>query len=381
MCRRALATSRASCSEMVDRASLDDFAGTARAADERPSGVRTEDFDYALDERRIAQHPLPARDASRLLVVRRLDPSIEDRVFKSLPALMEPGDVLVLNETRVFPARLLGHKPTGAAAEVLLIDRVDGEGHVWRALVRPGGKLKPGRLVNVGEDLDLEIEDSTADGARIVRLITSMPPFDAIYRYGHVPLPPYIRREDDEADRMRYQTVYARERGSIAAPTAGLHFTEDVLGAVLSRGIEIARLTLHVGPGTFRPVEAADPAEHHLETERYRIEPAAADLINRTREGGGAIWAVGTTTVRALETVVGADGLITPGEGATDLFVRPGHEFRAVDRIVTNFHLPRSTLLMLVAAFAGYELTMAAYKHAVEEGYRFYSYGDAMVVI
>ena len=365
---------------MVDRASLDDLAATTRAAGERPSGLRTEDFDYLLDERRIAQHPLSARDASRLLVVRRIDSSIEDRVFKSLPELMKPGDVLVLNETRVFPARLLGHKPTGAAAEVLLVDRIDGEGFVWRALVRPGGKLKPGRLVHIGEDLDLEIQDSTADGARIVRLITPMPPFDAISRYGHVPLPPYIRREDDEADRTRYQTVYARERGSVAAPTAGLHFTEDLLGAVRSRGIEVARLTLHVGPGTFRPVEASDPAEHYLGTERYRIEPVAADVINRAREGGGAVWAVGTTTVRALETVVGADGLIAPGEGATDLFVRPGYEFRAADRIVTNFHLPRSTLLMLVAAFAGYELTMSAYKHAVQEGYRFYSYGDAMVV-
>ncbi len=381
MCRPAAAVTRASCSEMAEHSSLEDLAVTMPDAEEPAGHLLTEAFDYRLQERMIAQRPLAERDASRLLTVRRDGSTLEDGTFTDLAGLMSPGDVLVLNETWVFPARLLGQKPTGAAAEILLIDPIDAGGSRWRALVRPGGKLKPGRIVRVGEKLEVEIQDSTEDGARIVRLRTPLSPADAIARYGHVPLPPYIRRQDDESDRSRYQTVYARERGSIAAPTAGLHFTERLLDTIESRGVAIARLTLHVGPGTFRPVEVEDPAVHLMEAERYCIGPVAAEVINRARARGGVIWAVGTTTVRTLESVVSADGVIEPGEGTTDLFIRPGYEFRAVDRLVTNFHLPRSTLLMLVAAFAGYDLTMAAYRHAIERAYRFYSYGDAMVVI
>ncbi|MGD8869200.1 MAG: tRNA preQ1(34) S-adenosylmethionine ribosyltransferase-isomerase QueA, partial [Gemmatimonadales bacterium] len=239
----------------------------------------------------------------------------------------------------------------------------------------------PGRSVRIGEDLEAWIEDSAPGGTRIVQLSSRLPIEQALARYGRVPLPPYIRRPDDEVDRHRYQTVYADEQGSIAAPTAGLHFTPLLLEEIESRGVRIARLTLHVGLGTFRPVEVENPAEHRMEAEWYAIGKAAAAAINRARERGGAIWAVGTTTVRALETAAGERGFVRPMTGSTELFIRPGHRFRAVDRLITNFHLPRSTLLMLVAAFSGYGLTMKAYRHAVEQRYRFYSYGDAMVIL
>ncbi|UCF20985.1 MAG: tRNA preQ1(34) S-adenosylmethionine ribosyltransferase-isomerase QueA [Gemmatimonadota bacterium] len=343
--------------------------------------LRTEDFDYPLDEGLIAQRPLAERDASRLLLVRRAASSLDDRYFRDLVSLIDPGDVLVLNDTRVFPARLLGRKPSGAEAEVLLLQPVDGEKRRWRALVRPGGKLKPGRVVRVADSLEVLIEESCEGGARLVALQTPLPPLEAVFRYGRVPLPPYIRRSDDEDDQVRYQTVYAAESGSVAAPTAGLHFTRRVLEALESRGVEIARITLHVGPGTFRPVEESDPARHRLDAESYRVSAVAAATINRCRAAGGAVWAAGTTTVRTLETVAGGNGVVEPGAGMTDLFIRPGYRFRIVDRLITNFHLPRSTLLMLVAAFAGYERTMAAYRHALERRYRFYSYGDAMVVM
>ena len=343
--------------------------------------LSTADFDYPLDETLIAQHPLPRRDSSRMLVVHRSSGSLEDRTFAELPQLVESGDVLVLNDTRVFPARLLGQKPSGAAAEVLLLERVDPEGRTWRALVRPGGKLKPGRFVRVADDLGVVIERSLAGGARLVRLVTSLEPDEAVARHGHVPLPPYIRRADDDVDRERYQTVYARETGSVAAPTAGLHFSRALMRSIEGRGARLARLTLHVGPGTFRPVDVENPADHRLDSEWYRVTAEAAETINGARVAGGSIWAVGTTSVRTLEAVAGSKGRVRAAEGRTDLFIRPGHRFAAVDRLITNFHLPCSTLLMLVAAFAGYELTMAAYRHAVEERYRFYSYGDSMVVL
>lgn len=343
--------------------------------------LATEDFDYPFDERLIAQRPLPKRDSSRLLVVRRDRASLEDSRFTDVTALMAAGDVLVLNDTRVVPARLLGEKPTGAAAEVLLIEPLDADWRRWRALVRPGGKLKPGRVVRIAEELEVRIEDSAAAGTRIVELHTPHAIERALALYGHVPLPPYIRRQDDQDDRDRYQTVYARERGSVAAPTAGLHFTQAVLEQIESRGVEIAKLTLHVGLGTFRPVESSDPAMHRMDAERYAIDPQAADVINGGRERGRAIWAVGTTTVRALESAADGDGFVRAGEGSTELFIRPGYRFRVVDRLITNFHLPRSTLLMLVSAFAGHELTMKAYRHAVRNRYRFYSYGDAMAVL
>ena len=343
--------------------------------------LNTGAFDYDLDPQFIAQRPLPERDASRLLVIRRIDGSLQDHVFTDIVELIASGDVLVLNDTRVIPARLLGQKPTGAAAEVLLIRPIDPSAERWHALVRPGGKLKPGRIVKVADELSVQIEDSTEDGGRIVRLLSDLLPAAALARFGHTPLPPYIDREDDELDRRRYQTVYAREDGSVAAPTAGLHFTENILEMIRARGVGIAQVTLHVGPATFRLVEEEDPARHRMGSEWYRITPEAATMINGARDDAGSVWAVGTTTVRTLEAAAGGDGRVAAGEGSTELFIRPSYDFRVVDRLVTNFHLPRSTLLMLVAAFAGYGLTMTAYRHAMAQQYRFLSYGDATLII
>ena len=306
-------------------------------------------------------------------------------VFRDLTELLRPGDVLVVNESRVIPARLLGRKPTGAPSEVLLLrpteDANPDDPRTWEALVRPGGKLKPGRRVVVADDLEVEILDSGTQGMRVVRLDTPGPALAAIERHGHVPLPPYLARDDEPLDRERYQTVYARVPGSVAAPTAGLHFTPELLAALEARGVRRVALSLDVGVGTFRPVEGDDPDAHEMHGEPWRIDPAAAAAIDAARAAGGRCWAVGTTVVRALETAADADGRVRAGAGTTRLFIRPGFTFRAVDGLITNFHLPRSTLLMLVAAFAGYERVMEAYRVAVAEGYRFYSYGDAMAVV
>ena len=340
-------------------------------------------YAYDLPPELIAEHPLPDRDASRLLVLRRRDatgPALHDRVFTDLLEYLEPGDALVVNDSRVFPARLVGRKPTGAAAEILLLRPIDPDARRWEALVRPGQKLKPGRVVEIGDDLFVRIEKSR-EGGREVRLEGTDDPWEAIDRHGKVPLPPYIRRESTEADRDRYQTVYASRTGSVAAPTAGLHFTDELLERVRAKRVHLVRITLHVGPGTFRPVDAPRLEDHRLEPEYFVVDREAADALNDARERGRRICAVGTTVVRALEATVGADGSFAPARGATDLFIHPPFRFRAVDRLLTNFHLPRSTLLMLVAAFAGRERVLDAYHHAVRQRYRFYSYGDAMLVL
>ncbi len=354
-------------------------------------GAQASDYEYHLPPGRVARYPADRRDESRLLVVDRSRSGPRHLLFRDLPSLVSAGDVLVLNDTRVLPVRLLGRKPTGAPSEILLLrprDREGGgrllpgeEGKTWEALVRPGGKLKPGRVVDVSPELKVEILDSAPGGGRIVRLVTELEGEEALRRFGHVPLPPYIDREDEPLDRERYQTVYARVPGSVAAPTAGLHFTEGLLDELAIRGVELARVTLHVGVGTFRPVEVEDPGLHEMHDEAYNVSRAAAETVNRARAAGGCVWAVGTTVVRTLESAVGDDGRVRPGSGATRLFIHPPYRFAIVDRLLTNFHLPRSTLLMLVAAFAGYERTMQAYASAVEEGYRFYSYGDAMVIL
>ncbi len=253
--------------------------------------------------------------------------------------------------------------------------------YLWEALVRPGGKLKPGRKVVIADELAVEIVDSVPGGGRLVRLITDSSVLTALERHGHVPLPPYIDRDDEPLDRERYQTVYACEPGSVAAPTAGLHFTEQLLSALEAKGVRQAAVTLHVGVGTFRPVEADDPALHDMHHERYVVSDAAAASINSARVAGGRVWAVGTTAVRTLESVASADGVVRAGSGSTHLFIHPPYAFKVVDCLLTNFHLPRSTLLMLVAAFGGYERTMAAYGEAIAGPYRFYSYGDAMAVV
>ncbi|HEX7337807.1 MAG TPA: tRNA preQ1(34) S-adenosylmethionine ribosyltransferase-isomerase QueA [Gemmatimonadales bacterium] len=375
-----------------------------------PDRLRTADFDYELPAELIAQEPLPERAASRLLAVvrydRRAGPAdrrtvprpdaavrrshllghttavgnalLADSVFSALPSIIPPGDLLVLNTTRVRHARLAGRRPSGAPAEILLIHPAVGE--TWVALGKPGTALRPGKRIALGPDAWVETVEVLADGNRLVRFV-GLTAEEAVARYGRLPLPPYISRDPTETDEARYQTVYAREEGSVAAPTAGLHFTAAALDGLSASGVVVAGLDLEIGPGTFKPVEVDDPADHPMHPESYTITPRLAALVERVREDGGRVWAVGTTVVRALESAAREDGTLVPGRAETRLLILPGYSFRVVDRLLTNFHLPRSTLLMLVSAFAGRDLTMAAYRHAVEQRYRFYSYGDAMVIL
>ncbi len=344
-------------------------------------GHRTSDFDFSLPPELIAQAPVEPRDAARLMVVDRATGAIAHHRFADLETLIPPGDVLVLNRSRVLRARLLATRDSGAPAEILLLKPVGAEGAEWEAMVAPGGKLRPGRTVHVAPSFDVRIVSITDRRTRIVRLLTEGPADAAIERYGHMPLPPYITRPDEPADRDRYQTVYARETGSVAAPTAGLHFTPRLLDALAAKGVGRAEVLLHVGAGTFKPVETDDPAEHVMHEEWYSVPPDAAAAVNAARAAGGRSWAVGTTAVRTLESAARPDGTVAAGSGETRLFIRPPYAFRAVDRLLTNFHLPRSTLIMLVAAFAGYDLTMHAYRKAIEARYRFFSYGDAMAIL
>lgn len=342
-------------------------------------GDRTSDYDFELPPDRIAQHPAEPRDASRLMVVHRATGTIEHRAFSDVADLVEPRDVLVVNRTRVMRARLIGTRASGAAAEILLLKPL-GDGR-YEAMVSPGGKLKPGRRVHIAAGLDAEILEVTDRRTRIIRLESDLPLDEAIDRHGHVPLPPYIDRPDAPADAERYQTVFAREPGSVAAPTAGLHFTAELLASLEAKGVARADLLLHVGAGTFKPVEVDDPSLHAMHEEWFSVSRDTAETINARRASGGCAWAVGTTSVRALESASTNDGIVRAGEGETRIFIRPPYRFRGVDRLITNFHLPRSTLIMLVAAFAGYDLTMHAYRVAVEGDYRFYSYGDAMAIV
>ena len=341
-------------------------------------GTRTADYDFALPPERIAQQAVEPRDASRLMVVHRDGGRIEHRVFRDVAEYLTAGDALVLNTTKVFRARLLGARESGAPAEVLLLRRND-DGW-WEAMVHPGAKLKPGRVVTVAELLSVEVGERTERGTRLVRLLTEMPEGDAIAAFGHVPLPPYIDRRDTDADAARYQTVYARETGSVAAPTAGLHFTPELLARIEAAGVHRAEVVLHVGAGTFKPVETDDLARHVMHSEWYELSGATATALDETRARGGAVCAVGTTSVRTLESCH-ALGHYRAGTGETTIFLHPPQVPTAVDRMITNFHLPRSSLIMLVAAFAGYDLTMHAYREAIANGYRFYSYGDAMLVL
>jgi S-adenosylmethionine:tRNA ribosyltransferase-isomerase len=342
-------------------------------------GERTSDYDFELPLSQIAQRPLARRDASRLMVVDRAAGTIDHRSFADIVGFLEPADVLVLNRTRVLRARLLGTRASGAVAEIMLLKPL-GDAR-FEAMVSPGSKLRPGRRVEVAAGFSVAILEVTSRGTRVVRLDSDIPVDEAIERFGHVPLPPYIDRGDVAEDAERYQTVFAREAGSVAAPTAGLHFTTELLAAVAAKGVARAEVLLHVGAGTFKPVEADDPGQHLMHEETYCVPAAAAALINARRAAGGRVWAVGTTSVRTLESVADDAGVVGPGAGETRIFLRPPQPIRAVDCLVTNFHLPRSTLIMLVAAFAGYDLTMRAYRTAVASGYRFYSYGDAMLIL
>ncbi len=340
--------------------------------------MKTTDFDYVLPEELIAQTPVEPRDHSRLMVVRG-DGTREDRHFYDVPEYLRPGDALVINETRVIPARLIGEKEdTHVPVEVLLLRRIDRDD--WEALVRPGRRLKPGAACSFGGGLlRCEIVGNVEDtGGRIVRFHCDGVFEELLDRLGEMPLPPYIHEKLQNRD--RYQTVYARCEGSAAAPTAGLHFTPELLERVRAMGVTVVPVLLHVGLGTFRPVKEENIDDHKMHTEWYEVTPEAADTLNRVRAAGGRLICVGTTSVRTIETVADADGILHPGRGDTAIFIKPGVRIKAVDGLITNFHLPQSTLLMLVSTFMGRENALAAYRDAVEKRYRFFSFGDAMFI-
>ena len=351
--------------------------------------MNVSDFDFDLPEELIAQHPPVERGTSRLVVVNRSTRTQEHTTFDTLPAFLRRGDLLVLNDTRVFPARLLGHRvPSGGAVECLLTRRVTepGRSEDWEALMHPGQKLKPGAHVLFERDgvrLEGEVLDRHFFGRRSIRLVArdENGVTAAIERIGHMPLPPYIKRDDEAADRERYQTVYARESGSVAAPTAGLHFTNRMLDDLEAQGVERTSITLHVGYGTFKPVRVDRVEDHEVDPERYSVGAEASEQLTKAITDGHRIIAVGTTTTRALESLRVERGVVVSGEGETRLFIHPGHEFHLVGGLVTNFHLPKSSLLILTAAFAGRDQILAVYHEAVQRRYRFYSYGDAMLIL
>jgi S-adenosylmethionine:tRNA ribosyltransferase-isomerase len=351
--------------------------------------VNVSDFDFELPAELIAQNPPQERGQSRLLVLHRESGRREHSIFTHLVDFLDPGDLLVVNDSRVFPARLLGRRvPSGGAVECLLLRSVSvGSAVVWDALMHPGQKLHPGArfvIEGAGEPLHGEVLERHFYGRRTIRLWTDDPGGvrAAIERLGHMPLPPYIKRADASSDRERYQTVYAREEGSVAAPTAGLHFTPALLDALTTKGIQCASITLHVGYGTFKPVRVDRVEDHQVDPEVFAVAADTADALTRAKRAGRRIIAAGTTTTRALESlIVEEDGSIRSRSDETHLFIHPGHRFQLVTGLVTNFHLPRSSLLMLVAAFAGRELILSAYRDAVAAGYRFYSYGDAMLIL
>ncbi len=341
--------------------------------------LKKSDFYFDLPQELIAQDPLEDRSASRLLVLNRQTGAVEHHHFKEITNYLRPGDCLVLNNTKVIPARLLGVKEdTGAAIEVLLLKRRDSD--VWETLVKPGKKARPGAKIVFGDGcLRAEVLEVVEEGNRLIRFDYEGIFEEVLDRLGEMPLPPYITHKLQ--DKNRYQTVYARYEGSAAAPTAGLHFTEELLAQIEKMGVHIAYVTLHVGLGTFRPVKADNLSEHHMHSEHYEVTPETADLINRTKESGGRVICVGTTSCRTVESAADENGRVQPGCGDTEIFIYPGYRFKVLDCLITNFHLPESTLVMLVSALAGRENVLAAYREAVEERYRFFSFGDAMLVI
>lgn len=341
--------------------------------------MKTSDFYFDLPKEQIAQDPLEDRSSSRLMVLDKETGDVSHHIFKEIIDFLNPGDCLVINNTKVIPARLYGVKEdTGAHVEVLLLKRMEND--VWETLVKPGKKLRPGAKISFGDGLlKAEVMDVVDEGNRKVRFI-----YDGIFeeildQLGEMPLPPYITHK--LVDKNRYQTVYAKYDGSAAAPTAGLHFTKELLERIEAKGIRIANITLHVGLGTFRPVKVDDVTNHHMHSEFYMVDEAAAEIINSTKDHGGRVIAVGTTSTRTLETVADADGHVKPCSGWTQIFIYPGYTFKCIDALITNFHLPESTLLMLVSALASREKILNAYHIAVQEGYRFFSFGDAMLIL
>jgi len=357
--------------------------------------MRLSDFHYTLPPGLIAQYPVPERDASRLLLLDWSSGAVAHRRFRDLPALLRPGDLLVLNDTRVLPARLTGATPRGGRVEILLLEEAGAT--AWWAWVKPGRRARVGAAFSLPGGLTVRVGERGPEGRILLEFDGSAPVREFLERHGRMPLPPYIRRaalggrgpgplaagarEQDLEDRERYQTVYAREEGAIAAPTAGLHFTPALLEAVRARGVAVAFLTLHVGVGTFKPVRVMEVERHRMDPERCRIPEGTARAVKEARGRGGRVVAVGTTTVRALESAADEGGAPRAGAGEASLFITPGYRFRVVDGLLTNFHLPGSTLLMLVSAFAGRDRVLAAYREAIAARYRFYSYGDAMLIL
>ncbi|MGM0500969.1 MAG: tRNA preQ1(34) S-adenosylmethionine ribosyltransferase-isomerase QueA [Bacillota bacterium] len=341
--------------------------------------MKVEEFDFDLPEELIAQKPMEPRDESNLLVVNRTENNLEDKIFKEIVDYFDSGDTLVRNNTKVIPARLFGQKKeTGGKVEVLLLTKTELD--TWEVLVKANGKVKVGTTIVFGDgELEAEIKSITDFGGRIAKFDYQGVFEEILDQLGNMPLPPYITKELEEPD--KYQTVYAEKRGAAAAPTAGLHFTADLLAKLEAKGVNIVDITLHVGLGTFRPVKVEKIEEHDMHAEYYEISAKTAEIINQTKKEGNKVFAVGTTTTRTLETVATEDGLVKPEKGWTDIFIYPGYQFKNIDALITNFHLPESTLIMLVSAFAGKELTMKAYQHAVDEEYRFYSFGDGMLIL
>lgn len=339
--------------------------------------MKTSDFYYELPEELIAQTPLERRDGSRLMLLDKVTGKTEHRRFFELPELLRQGDLLVMNDSRVLPARLIGHRPTGGAVEVLLLtDKGDGR---WECLVRPGRKARPGDMVVFGDgELQAHIEEILDGGNRLIRFEYQGIFLEILEKLGRMPLPPYIHEELKDAE--RYQTVYSRCLGSAAAPTAGLHFTPELLDRIRAKGVDTAFVTLHVGLGTFRPVKEEEIEDHDMHSEFCIVPDRTARLVNETRARGGRVVSVGTTSLRTLESFTGDDGILKAASGWTDIFIYPGYKFKCVDALVTNFHLPESTLLMLVSALAGREHVLNAYAQAVRERYRFFSFGDAMFI-
>jgi len=342
--------------------------------------MKIEEFDYPLPNSLIAQYPSPRRGESRLMVLHREGGAIEHRAFQELPDFLHDGDLLVTNNTRVLPVRLIGRKETGKRCEVLLIPPRNGTKSVWEALVKDSKKMKPGTRVHFGDDFYGVVEE-VKEGKGKIRFSENAEIIDHLQKIGRIPLPPYIKREDEPLDRERYQTIFAETDGSIACPTAGLHFNLDLLQSLRAHGVNRTSITFHVGIGTFTPVRTKEIEDHTMESEWIEIPPKAEQEIVRTKQTGRRVIGVGTTTTRALESFVDSEGQIQSGSGFTSLFIRPPYRFRVIDGLITNFHLPKSTLLMLVSALAGKELLMKAYQEAVEKKYRFYSYGDAMLIL
>ncbi len=347
--------------------------------------MKVEDFDYELPERFIAQKPAEKRDSSKLMVLDRTDDTISHRHFSDILDYLNKGDCLVLNDSKVIPARLFGEKEiTGVPVEFLLIKRIEGD--TWETMVRPGRRLKKGDRVKFGENFTAVIKDYGNDGTRIVEFDYEGIFMERLEELGNMPLPPYIERPDNKEDRERYQTVYCRDEGSVAAPTAGLHFTEKLLQEAKDKGIKLVYVTLHVGIGTFRPVKCEDVEDHHMHFEEYHIDREAAETINDVKRRGGRVVAVGTTSTRTLESAAFYDEnegmyLVRDGADSTGIFIYPGYEFKIIDSLITNFHLPKSTLLMLISALYNREKILAAYEEAKAQDYRFFSYGDAMLIL